>query len=360
MDNFLLGGVECLLLNLVRGLDKEKFDPIVITLTGGGIMENDFRGAGAKIFFAGPRDRYSSFLGKVFWVLLFPLLVIRLAFLFRKVKPDLVVSSMYKADIASFAVGAKPLSIQHDMVKINPVAAAIKRMALKRAVKITAISESVKDFLKDYFKADDSKIEVVINGIEFDRFSRLRKPENEWKPLFGTVARMSKIKGHIHLLRAMKKMKDTGFFSELILVGDGTERPYLEAYTKENELNVSFVGERIDMDEYLKKIDVFVLPSLSEGLGMSIIEAMAAGKLVITSNAGGIKELINDKKSGILVNPGDEEGLYQAMRWVIENKEEAMSVRRESVNQIDKKREIFDIKKVCERYSEIFEGLMKK
>jgi len=114
------------------------------------------------------------------------------------------------------------------------------------------------------------------------------------------------------------------------------------------------------MDEYLKKIDVFVLPSLSEGLGMSIIEAMAAGKLVITSNAGGIKELINDKKSGILVNPGDEEGLYQAMRWVIENKEEAMSVRRESVNQIDKKREIFDIKKVCERYSEIFEGLMKK
>lgn len=154
-------------------------------------------------------------------------------------------------------------------------------------------------------------------------------------------------------------MKDDGFLPELILVGDGPERPRLEEYAKENGLNVLFAGERLDMDEYIKKMDVFVLPSLSEGLGISVIEAMAAGKLVIASNVGGVKELIEDKKSGILVEPGDEQGLYQAMRRVIENKEEAMRMRRESVDRIDKKREVFDMEEVCKRYSEIFEVLIK-
>lgn len=357
MNNFLVGGVERFLSGLVSGLDRESFEPVVVTVMGGGPLEKEFD----RVFFAGPRRYPSSFFAKTIWLLILPLTLVRLTLLLKKIKPDLVISSMYKSDmLASWAFAGPRIAIQHDMARINPLATVLKRRALKKPDKIVAISESVESFLKEYFKVDPSKIEVIGNGIDLNLFSSFKKTETDKRPVFGTVARLDKVKGHIHLLKAFKEIKDNGRdLPELILVGDGPERGNLEYYIKENGLdNVTLVGEAVETGEYLKKMDVFILPSLSEGLGMAVIEAMAAGKPVIASNVGGIKGLVRDGETGMLVPPGDEKALREAIERFMDDKEGLERMRKETDRWLERNRGKFDAKEVCGRYSELFKRIV--
>ncbi len=362
LNNFLLGGAERVLLDLVNGLNKERFEIFVVTVMGGGVLESEFRKSGAKIIFMGPKGYPSSLLSKVLWLTSLPFIIIRLALFLGKSKPNLIVNSMYKADIITYLTltKTKTISIQHDVVCLSPIVAYLKRKALKKTDKVIAISTHVKEFLEDYFKVDSEKIEVIYNGIDVDRFSSFNK--SEWGPSFGTVARLDKIKGHIHILKVLKRMKDEGIDPlKFIFVGDGPEKEKILSFIKENDLNnVIMAGEKVEVGKYLKEIDVFVLPSLSEGLGISIIEALVAGKLVIASDVGGIKELVQNKKTGILFEAGNEEELYQSIKWVMENRKEVIEMKEASLKWINEKRELFDMKRICQRYSRLFEELVNK
>ncbi|MFA5041937.1 MAG: glycosyltransferase family 4 protein, partial [Candidatus Paceibacterota bacterium] len=127
----------------------------------------------------------------------------------------------------------------------------------------------------------------------------------------------------------------------------------LEIFAEENDLtNIKFVGEVLEIGKYLKQMDVFVFPSLSEGLGIAILEALVAKKLIIASNIGGIKELIKNKETGILVEPTNVDDLYNAIKWVLENKEEAIKLREESFKWINQNKNLFGIREVSKKYSE--------
>jgi len=257
--------------------------------------------------------------------------------------------------LASFGLDTKLVAIQHDVVKIKPIMRCLKIKALKNTDQIIAISDEVKEFLIEYFKVSDSKIEVIYNGIDFDKFLSFQKPDKDWEPVFGTIARLDKIKGHIYILEALKKMRNEGIkLPKFIFIGDGPERENLEYFVKENDLlNVKFVGEVLDVGQYLKQINVFVFPSLSEGLGIAIIEALVAKKLVIASNVGGVKELIKDNKTGILIKPTNVDDLYKAIKWVLENKNEAIKLRTEAFKWVNENRQLFDIKDVSKKYLEV-------
>jgi len=191
--------------------------------------------------------------------------------------------------------------------------------------------------------------------VDFEKFSSFQKSDNNCDPVFGIIARLDKIKGHIYILEALKKLKNERVkLPEFIFVGDGFERENLENFVRENNLsNVKFVGETLNIGQYLKQMDVFVFPSLSEGLGIAILEALAAKKLIIASNVGGIKELIKDKETGILVEPANINHLYKAIKWVLENKEEAIILRNASFDWVNENRWLFDIKNVSKKYLKI-------
>jgi glycosyltransferase involved in cell wall biosynthesis len=248
------------------------------------------------------------------------------------------------------------VSIQHDMVKKGSIIRWFKINAFKKSDKVIAISNDVKEFLIEYFEVTDSKIEVIYNGVDFEKFLSFQKTNDNWKPVFGIIARLDRIKGHIYILEAFKKLKNEGIkLPKCIFVGDGVERKNLEEFAIKNELsNVEFTGEILNIAEYLKQIDVFLFPSLSEGLGIAILEALVAKTLVIASNVGGIKELIKDKETGILVKPANADDLYKAIKWVLENKEEAIKLREKSFEWINKNRQLFNIKEVAQKYSEVF------
>jgi len=358
-NNFLIGGTEQVLLEILKNLDRSKFKVNIITILGSGPMEIEFRKLEFPIFFAGPKKYPLSLFSKIMWILSVPFILLRLIVFFKKSNPNTIIASLYQADIlgifsACLSGIKRRIIIQHDVVRINPIIRWLKIKALKKANKIIAISNEVKIFLIEYFKVSASKIEVIYNAIDFERFLCFQKPDKNWKPVFGIIARLDKIKGHIYILEALKKLKnEEATLPPFLFVGDGPERKKLEIFAEENDLtNIKFVGEVIEIGRYLKQIDVFVLPSLSEGLGVSLIEALVAKKLIIASNTGGIKELIKHNKTGILVEPTNVDDLYKAIKWVLENKSEALKLRTTSFEWINKNRHLFDIRDVSKKYSE--------
>jgi glycosyltransferase involved in cell wall biosynthesis len=134
-------------------------------------------------------------------------------------------------------------------------------------------------------------------------------------PVIFTAARLHNQKGHAHLLEAAALVPDALF----LLAGDGPERARLEGRARQLgiEGRVRFLGQRRDIPELLAICDLFVLPSLYEGLPLSLLEAMAAGKPVIAAAIPGNDEIIIDGKTGLLVPPGSAADLAASIRRLL-------------------------------------------
>jgi len=136
--------------------------------------------------------------------------------------------------------------------------------------------------------------------------------------LFSTVARFVPVKGLPHLIDAFAQLTRNPGTEDvrLVMVGDGPERALLETKVREHRLEdkVRFAGFRQDIPACLHACDAFVHSSLYEGLGYTLIEAMASEVPVIASNVGGVKEFVKDRVTGLTVEPGDVERLSRAMQ----------------------------------------------
>lgn len=186
--------------------------------------------------------------------------------------------------------------------------------------RVIAISESVKEHLIRNFKVNEKIIRVIHNGIDVNKFI-VRSSEfkvNAKKNLrlndgsvVGIVARLSDVKGHIYLIRAMKQVIDEIPQAQLLIVGEGKMKEELVKLTYELgiEKKVHFLPEVRDTREVLSTMDLFVLPSLKEGLGLALMEAMASGLAVIGSDIGGIRSLIRDGENGLLAKVTDSQDL---------------------------------------------------
>lgn len=187
---------------------------------------------------------------------------------------------------------------------------------------VIAISSQVKEHLLLDFKLDERKISVINNGIDtasFGDFSAREKTRRELGVndafLVGIIARLSDVKGHTYLIQAMRIVLKDCPSAKLLIVGEGkTGRALVEQV---NDLGIGdkviFLAQAQNNRDILSAMDVFVMPSLQEGLGLALMEAMAQGLAVVGSSVGGIKTLIRDKENGLLVEPADSAGLARAI-----------------------------------------------
>jgi glycosyltransferase involved in cell wall biosynthesis len=166
------------------------------------------------------------------------------------------------------------------------------------------------------------KMEVVRNAIDPAPFSRppdpaLRRALAGERSLVLAVARLDPQKGHRHLLAAAAEVPDAIF----ALAGEGPERPALEELADRLAVRdrIRFLGERSDVPDLLAACDVFVLPSLYEGLPISVLEAMAAERPVIATAIGGTDEVVIDGESGLLVPPADPDAIASALQNLLED-----------------------------------------
>jgi L-malate glycosyltransferase len=190
--------------------------------------------------------------------------------------------------------------------------------------KVIAISLQVKEHLINDLNVEENTVEIIHSGINAGSFATNNlELKNEFRkkfglkegPVIGIVARLSEEKGHIYLISAMKGVLETFPQAQLLIVGNGKMIHSLLGLTKDLGLEnkVIFHPAVNDTRQALSAMDIFVLPSLKEGLGLALIEAMAQGLCVIGSSVGGIKSLISHGYNGILVNPGEELALSQAI-----------------------------------------------
>jgi len=196
--------------------------------------------------------------------------------------------------------------------------------------KVIAISASVKEHLMQDFGVKEDKIRVIHNGIDIKKFqipNSKSKIEIKKKlglsdgPVIGIVARLSEEKGHSYLIQAMPEVITKIPRAQLLIVGEGRRKAELLNLVRTIglEKNVFFLPPVMDTQEVLSSLDLFVLPSLKEGLGLAAMEAMVSGLGVIGSDVGGIKSLIQDNYNGLLVRPADTQGLSDAILELLQN-----------------------------------------
>ena len=193
---------------------------------------------------------------------------------------------------------------------------------------VIAISQEVREHLVSDFKLDPKKISVINNGVEVKNFgdysSRGVVRKNlglKDELLIGIIARLSEVKGHIYLIQAMPKIISIFPAAKLLIVGVGKTKDILHKAVDRLGIraNVLFIAETKDTESLLTAMDIFLMPSLQEGLGLALMEAMAQGLAVVGSAVGGIKTLIQDGVNGLLVQPADPESIAQAIIKLLQN-----------------------------------------
>ena len=182
---------------------------------------------------------------------------------------------------------------------------------------ITLTEHEKRDHLK-FGIAPATKFSIIHSGVDLGKFlnvsdddtvirRNLGIPEDSF--VVGTAGRLTPVKGHRYLIEAARKIVDVRPDTTFVFLGDGELLDELKNMATELgvEENVKFLGWRSDVAEVMSVFDVFVLPSLNEGMGRVLVEAMALGKPVIASNVGGISDLVINGKNGYLLPVGDVE-----------------------------------------------------
>lgn len=289
------GGAERFFVDLIKNLDKEKFEPSLILYKKGGEWLKELEVFNIKIIILEKKQCLD----------LRNFLKIKKAI--KEIKPD-IIHTQLGADIYGVLAGrlAGVKKIMTTEVNTNNDESffynLVKRFSLRFVNKIVAVSQAVKEETKRRYSLNSKKLEIIYNGIELDRFKlAIRKFNDNDRPdfIFGTIGRLSEQKGQRYLIRALAKSKNKK--AKLFIAGEGELKEEFEAEIKALKLTkrVKLVG-RVVAPDFLANLDAFVLPSLWEGMGIVLVEAALSGLPIIATRVGGISEVVSEKEAWLI------------------------------------------------------------
>jgi len=239
-----------------------------------------------------------------------------------KIKPDVIHTHMHAAIYALpwFVFHRKNARIHtvHSIatMEIEKLHRIIQRIAYKFANAVpVAISQTVQEGIMKEYGLNEAKVPVIYNGIDTKKFPPILSNKNNDKFTIINVASFSKWKNQKLLIDAFHIALNERQDLRLIFVGDGKEKVNVEARAKDYKINdkIEFVGITSNVSEWLSKANVFILCSTFEGFPLSIIEAMSAGLPVISTDVGGVGDVVKSSINGFLVPSNDALKLSQAI-----------------------------------------------
>lgn len=356
-----IGGLQRLVVDISKKLDRSRYQVSVCTLREGGQLEDELLKDGINVIKLSPLNGIDYL---TFW---------KLYVILRKERPDII----HTHNTQPFVEGGIAAKMAHITAHIHTDHGRqfpdkrrymFAEWALSHFVdQIVAVSENLKNDISKYEKINPEKIKVVINGIDEEKFKKKVDKEKKMKeigilnsssPILGFVGRLSPEKGITYLIKAMKPLIKEFPNILLLIAGEGYLLKDLRKESSEldTEHNIRFLGPRSDIHEILGILDIFVLPSLREGLPLVLLEAAAAALPIVVSDVGGVRQVVNDGINGLIVEPQDVNGLYSAIRQLAINNK----MRKEFGNKsLDLFENNFTIDKMMRKYDDIYQTCLK-
>lgn len=318
------GGMEKMILAIFAGLDRSRWEPVLVHRPGTGFEQLDAaaRELSVRVWpveqMKGNHDSTR---------------ILHIARALRAEEPAVFhahrsspIEGMYGILAAVVARVPAVVVSQHLLDRQHPGLREFQAALISAGVdRFIAVSREVATRLRPTCLFQDRKIQVIYNGISLNSFDRPANPalrarlqKASQRPVVLAVARLDKRqKGLRFLVSAAALVPEAQF----VFAGEGPERPELEAQARSLGIQerVTLLGLRDDIPDLLACCDLLVLPSLSEGFGVAVLEAMAASKPVVASAIGGVDEVVLDGETGILVPPGDPAALASAIRRILED-----------------------------------------
>jgi glycosyltransferase involved in cell wall biosynthesis len=319
-----IGGLQQVVVNLCKTLDKKRFNVKVLCLRGLGDYVDELKNAGIEIFCIEKNFKHTDYFT-----------FLKIAKILRKNKTDIVhthnTQPLIEGTLGALLSGVKTI-IHTDHARKFPD----KRrymiaewIASKFVKKIVGVSQETIDDLVKFERISQKKCTVIFNGIVKKKFHDkidtvfLKKSLGIHNDSFiiGVCARLSEQKGLSYLINSMPYVLSHFPQTTLVIVGDGILFHKLKDESEKLGIseNVVFCGKRLDIPEILQIFDLYVLPSLWEGLPIGLIEAMASGCPIIATNVGGNKSIICSGDNGVLVEPKDSDTLALEILNLLKN-----------------------------------------
>jgi glycosyltransferase involved in cell wall biosynthesis len=304
-----VGGQEMVILSLVEHMDRQRFNPVVLTLHEGGPLADRIRAFGVPVETVGEPGLTGL-----------PL-VRRLAARLKAHGTDVLHThnpAPHQHGAAARLLAGVPVLI-HTKHGRNHFPTRARRWAEQIAGKfsdlVVAVSIDSSEVARTIDRVPASKLRVIHNGIALDTMPRATVGREGRGPRAVHVARLNRIKDQPTLLRAARILANQVPGFTLDIVGDGPMGAVVRPLATELGLDevVTFHGMQGDVRPWLADADLFVLPSLSEGISITLLEAMAAGLPVVATDVGGNREVVRHGETGLLVPVGDAAAVASAM-----------------------------------------------
>ena len=303
----------------------------------------------------------------------------RLAKALRKIRPDVVHTHKYKDSFIGTLV-ARSLGIPYVVRTVHGLPEPFMGLRNAKMVAYTAADRLMTGWFVDRVVAVSSDIEKVLigmygsnrvscihNGIDLEavRVTTSREAfRRKWQipedaVVIGTVGRLVPVKGHAILLDATRILQASIGNVALVLVGDGPLRKDLEANAKRLglEKSVIFAGQQDQSYDFMNMMDVFVLPSLHEGIPMVVLEALALQRPVVATRVGGIPEVIEHGQTGFLAEPSDASSLARLLQRLVEDLPMAVSIGKAGRTRVEEK---FTARTMAGKTAELYEQVLSK
>lgn len=343
------GGAENLCVNLVASLNKIGQETILITLYNNINFYREELNEKKIIYYCLKKRKGLDIFNAV-----------RLRKLIKKINPDIIHSHL-NTEVSFFIsriLKNKKIKFFHTIhysmskkSKPNFVDYFLIKYYMKnKLINYIAISDEVQRSFMKYMNLNIN-IPIIYNGLPVKSFQNNQTLDSREKD-FICIANFSEIKNHLSLIEAFWQVKQSFFNTTLTLVGDGPMRLEIEKKIKKLKLekNIFLLGERSDISNLLAKHKYFILPSFREGNPISMLEAMAAGLVILVTKYGGPKDIIINFKNGYLIDPFSIEHIATTMLNCLEHKSINAEIH---INNLIKITE-YDIFKTAEKHVELY------
>ena len=321
-----LGGIERVVQSLARHADRRRLEIRVVCASRGGPLAREIEEEGTPVRVLGLRSYYPGSL-------------VTAALLVAREPPDVIHSHGHFAGViartAAFCARV-PIVVHHLHTidtTLRPRHLRLERALARVTSRILCCSRAVEAHAAEVVGLPRALLLTVPNGVDpapaGGRPEALRLLGATTPPLVGCLGSLAPHKGQEVLLRACALLALEARPPTVVLIGDGPDRASLERIAAEAGIadRVLFVGERTDARRLLPAMDLVVVPSLErEGLGLAALEAMDAGRPVVASRVGGLVEVVEEGRTGLLVSPGDPGALASAIRSILDRPERGKSL----------------------------------